>query len=41
MGRPFRVGAPGHDIYPDLQVMPEDEIVLKYRFSAFLWTHPT
>jgi len=32
----FRAGAPGHDIYPDLEVLPEDEIVLKYRFSAFL-----
>jgi ureidoacrylate peracid hydrolase len=29
-------GVRGHDLYPDLEVMPEDETVLKYRFSAFL-----
>jgi ureidoacrylate peracid hydrolase len=32
----FRESAPGHDLYPDLEVRPEDEIVLKYRFSAFV-----
>ncbi|HEV2575067.1 cysteine hydrolase [Methylocella sp. CPCC 101449] len=32
----FKDGAPGHDIYPDLEVKPEDEIVKKFRFSAFL-----
>jgi ureidoacrylate peracid hydrolase len=32
----FRAGAPGHKIYPGLEVRPEDEIVFKYRFSAFL-----
>ncbi len=32
----FREGAPGHDIYPGLEVKPEDEIVKKFRFSAFL-----
>ena len=34
--RSFERGTPGHDIYPDLEVLPEDEIVLKFRFSAFL-----
>ncbi len=29
-------GTPGHDLWPDLDVRPEDEIVRKYRFSAFL-----
>ncbi len=29
-------GSRGHDIYPDLEVRPEDEIVNKYRFSAFI-----
>ena len=29
-------GSRGHEIYPDLEVKPEDEVVLKYRFSAFL-----
>ncbi len=29
-------GSRGHDIYPDLEVEPEDEVVLKYRFSAFV-----
>jgi ureidoacrylate peracid hydrolase len=29
-------GSRGHDIYPDLEVKPEDEIVQKYRFSAFV-----
>lgn len=26
----------GHELHPDLVVFPEDETVLKYRFSAFL-----
>jgi len=29
-------GSRGHAIYPDLEVRPEDEIVQKYRFSAFV-----
>ena len=29
-------GSRGHDLYPDLEVEPEDELVLKYRFSAFV-----
>jgi ureidoacrylate peracid hydrolase len=32
----FIAGAPGHKIYPGLEVRPEDEIVFKYRFSAFV-----
>ena len=32
----FQAGAPGHALYPDLEVRPEDEIVYKYRFSAFV-----
>jgi ureidoacrylate peracid hydrolase len=32
----FRDGAPGHELYPGLEMQPEDEIVLKYRFSAFV-----
>jgi ureidoacrylate peracid hydrolase len=32
----FQAGAPGHALYPDLEVRPEDEIVYKYRFSAFI-----
>jgi ureidoacrylate peracid hydrolase len=32
----FRAGAPGHALYPDLEVRPEDDIVYKYRFSAFI-----
>src|SRR5215813_3329995 len=32
----FRAGAPGHALYPGLDVRPEDEIVYKYRFSAFV-----
>jgi ureidoacrylate peracid hydrolase len=32
----FRAGAPGHDLYPGLEVRPEDDIVCKYRFSAFV-----
>jgi ureidoacrylate peracid hydrolase len=29
-------GSRGHEIYPDLEVKGEDEVVLKYRFSAFV-----
>lgn len=29
-------GTPGHALWPTLAVRPEDEILLKYRFSAFL-----
>jgi len=29
-------GSRGHDLHPDLEVEPEDEVVLKYRFSAFV-----
>src|ERR1700758_5451002 len=29
-------GARGHELYPTLEVKPEDEIVNKHRFSAFL-----
>src|SRR4029450_1780326 len=32
----FKAGAPGHEIYPELEVMPEEEIVLKYCLSAFI-----
>ena len=32
----MREGTKGHDLWPDLDVRPEDEIVRKYRFSAFL-----
>jgi ureidoacrylate peracid hydrolase len=32
----FKDGALGHQLYPALEVRPEDEIVLKYRFSAFI-----
>jgi ureidoacrylate peracid hydrolase len=32
----FTIGSPGHDVHPDLDVRSEDEIVLKYRFSAFI-----
>ena len=32
----FRAGAPGHKIHGGLEVRPEDEIVFKYRFSAFI-----
>jgi ureidoacrylate peracid hydrolase len=32
----FKDGAPGHQLYPELEVRPEDEIVFKYRFSAFI-----
>ena len=29
-------GSRGHEIYPDLEVKSEDEVVQKYRFSAFV-----
>ncbi len=29
-------GTPGHELWPTLDVQPQDEVVLKYRFSAFL-----
>ena len=29
-------GTKGHDLWPELDVRPEDEVVRKYRFSAFL-----
>jgi ureidoacrylate peracid hydrolase len=29
-------GTPGHQLWPDLDVRPEDEIVNKYRYSAFM-----
>jgi ureidoacrylate peracid hydrolase len=29
-------GTPGHELWPDLDVRPEDEIVKKYRYSAFM-----
>lgn len=29
-------GSKGHDLWPDLDVRSEDEVVRKYRFSAFL-----
>ena len=29
-------GSRGHAIYPGLEVKPEDEVVQKYRFSAFV-----
>ena len=32
----FKAGAPAHKIYPGLEVRPQDEIVFKYRFSAFV-----
>ena len=32
----FQAGAPGHALYSGLEVRPEDEIVYKYRFSAFI-----
>src|SRR4030095_13920875 len=37
----FRAGAPGHALYPDLEVMPEDEIVFKYRFSRIIHENQT
>jgi len=32
----MKPGSRGHELYPDLDVQPADETVLKYRFSAFL-----
>jgi ureidoacrylate peracid hydrolase len=29
-------GSRGHELYPELEVLPTDEIVQKYRFSAFV-----
>lgn len=29
-------GNPGHDLWPDLDVQPQDERVKKYRYSAFI-----
>ena len=29
-------GTLGHELWPDLEVRPEDEMVRKYRYSAFL-----
>src|SRR6266852_6027215 len=29
-------GSRGHELYPDLEVKPEDGVVQKYRFSAFV-----
>ena len=29
-------GSRGHELHPGLEVLPEDEVVLKYRFSAFV-----
>jgi ureidoacrylate peracid hydrolase len=29
-------GSRGHELYPDLEMQPEDEVVQKYRFSAFV-----
>jgi ureidoacrylate peracid hydrolase len=29
-------GSPGHALWPDLELRPEDEIVNKYRYSAFM-----
>jgi ureidoacrylate peracid hydrolase len=29
-------GTPGHELWPALEVRPEDEIIKKYRYSAFL-----
>ena len=29
-------GSRGHELHPDLEVKPEDEVVQKYRFSAFV-----
>ncbi len=29
-------GTPGHELWPTLEVRPEDEIIKKYRYSAFL-----
>lgn len=32
----MREGSKGHDLWPELDVRPDDEIVRKYRFSAFM-----
>jgi ureidoacrylate peracid hydrolase len=32
----MRIGSVGHELHPDLVVGPEDETVLKERFSAFI-----
>ncbi len=32
----LKPGSRGHELYPDLDVRPGDETVLKYRYSAFL-----
>jgi ureidoacrylate peracid hydrolase len=29
-------GSRGHELHPGLEVLPQDEVVLKYRFSAFV-----
>ena len=29
-------GSPGHQLWPELDVRPQDEIIEKYRFSGFL-----
>jgi ureidoacrylate peracid hydrolase len=29
-------GSRGHELHPGLEVLPDDEVVLKYRFSAFV-----
>ena len=29
-------GSKGHELWPDLDIQPDDEVVRKYRFSAFL-----
>jgi ureidoacrylate peracid hydrolase len=34
--RNMTIGARGHELHPDLIVKPEDETVLKQRFSAFI-----
>jgi ureidoacrylate peracid hydrolase len=34
--RNMAIGSRGHELYPDLIVQPEDQTVLKQRFSAFI-----
>jgi ureidoacrylate peracid hydrolase len=34
--RNVAIGSRGHELHPDLVVKPEDETVLKHRFSAFI-----
>ncbi|MFC0410169.1 isochorismatase family protein [Roseomonas elaeocarpi] len=34
--RTMSEGSEGHDLWPTLEVLPEDAVVLKYRYSAFL-----